>query len=341
LFRTGLFCAAVAAGTVGAVAASRLLSSGGGEICSPAAPAAGASCCSAMAAGAAAEREPAAARLGGFTSFQLEGEGSAGRQPLQGEDEKPQGKPDEGDEKREAEKTDDREALEGEDGEPVKQYPPADPALGTLEGRVILKGPPPPLPPLEVPSNHQDHASCKEHVKSEVIIAASDGSLKNVVVHVKDFKPEKRPKPREAVLDNRNCLFVPHVQATTVGSTFRMLNSDSFIHNTRGLLALDGINIAIPPKGAIERKLNRPGWGAVKCDFHVWMDAHVHVFPHELFDVTGKDGRYRIVNIPPGTHEIAFVHERLAIPFRPLIKKVTIEAGKTTALDIELEAPKQ
>lgn len=232
-------------------------------------------------------------------------------------------------------KPDSREAG----AEPEKKYPPLEPGMGIIEGTVLLDGPAPEIKALVVPKNNQDHAFCVEHVVSEELIVGPKKQLKNAVVSVGGhrYRAKQKPKPRKPVMDNRNCLFVPHVMATTVGSTLVLTNSDDFVHNARGLLRpLSGINVAIPSGGRVEKKLRRPGWGVMKCDFHPWMTAHVHVFNHELFDVSARDGTWKIVNVPPGTYEIEIWHERL----QPVKRKITVEAGKTTRLDVGLQARK-
>jgi len=192
---------------------------------------------------------------------------------------------------------------------------------------------------FKVPKNNNDYAKCVDHVKDERLIVGDEGVLANAVVFVDShtFRAKQRPRPQEVKLNNEHCLFRPHVLATTVGSKLALTNSDGFIHNTRGLLATDGINVAIPPKGEVRPKtLRRPGWGVMKCDFHPWMTAHVHVFAHPYYDVTKKDGKFRIVNVPPGKYELQLWHETLEN--RKI--EVTVVADETVEIDEELEAYK-
>ena len=221
-----------------------------------------------------------------------------------------------------------------------KKLAKIDPTLGILTGRVFFKGDPPPAEKIEVPARHPDRAHCVKHVKSERLILGKKKEIKNVVVSIDEkYRPKNKPVPRTVKLDNKNCLFVPHVLAVSVGSTLELSNSDRFMHNTHGLLKpLDGLNSAIPPKGSKQVRLRKPGWGVMICSFHAWMKAHVLVFPHDLFDVTDKSGTYKIVNIPPGTHKVQFWHE--TSPLKKIERTVTIEAGKTVKLDLQFEAPK-
>ena len=41
------------------------------------------------------------------------------------------------------------------------------------------------------------------------------------------------------------------------------------------------------------------------------MTAYIGVFTHPFFSVTGKDGKFTISGLDPGTYEITAWHERL------------------------------
>jgi hypothetical protein len=219
-----------------------------------------------------------------------------------------------------------------------KEYPPQDPSLGAIAGRIVLKGPVPAELSKIDPVPSKDHANCGMSVKSDLIVLSKRQEIKDVVISIDGYTPPAKPAPRTIVLDNKKCLFVPRVQATTVGSQIKLTNSDNFLHNSQGLLAAN-FNPAIPPGGSVIKPLPKAGWLLVKCSFHPWMTAHVQIFPHELFDVTGADGAYRLVNAPPGEYDIRVWHERLAPVKGTVVRtKVRVEAGKTLDLDLELEA---
>lgn len=222
-------------------------------------------------------------------------------------------------------------------GSVKKEYPEQDPALGSIEGKVTFEGTPPELPPIEIKADHPDRAKCVDFVKNERLVLSKDREICGVVLSVADYKPAQKPKPRKPTLDNKHCAFVPHVQATTIGSELEVTNSDNFLHNTRGVLALS-FNTAIAGGGKETQKIRKAGRGVVSCDFHTWMQANVWVFAHDLFDWTLEDGNYKIANIPPGEYELEVWHEMLAP--RGEKHKIKIEAGKATKLDWTLKAPK-
>ena len=229
-----------------------------------------------------------------------------------------------------------------ENAEKKKEYPAQDPSMGAIAGRIVLKGPVPAELSEDHPVPSKDHANCGKSVKSDLIVLSKDKEIKSVVISIDGYKPPKKPEPRTIVLDNKDCLFVPRVQATTAGSKLKVTNSDNFLHNSQGLIAAN-FNPAIAAGGSSTQHLPKPGWLLLKCNFHPWMMAHVQIFPHELFDVTTADGAYRLVNVPPGEYDILVWHERLApgLKSRVIREKVKVVAGKTLQLDLELEARKK
>ena len=240
-----------------------------------------------------------------------------------------------------AEKAEPEKSAEASTAAEEKKYPEQKPELGAIEGRIILEGPPPAVAPIDVTKSNKDHKACVKHVKNEILTLSDKKEVKDVVISIDSYKPTKKPKPRDIVVDNRHCSFVPHVQATTRNSKLTVLNSDKFLHNSRGVLAAS-FNFAIPAGGKFSKRLRKPGWVILKCDFHPWMTAHVQVFTHDLFDVTSEDGAFKIPNVPPGEYDLHVWHERLApIKGRVIKTKVKVEAGKTVKLDLPLSAPKK
>ena len=49
----------------------------------------------------------------------------------------------------------------------------------------------------------------------------------------------------------------------------------------------------------------------VKCNVHPWMKSYIAVFSNPYFQVTGKDGKFTLKNVPPGTYTLTAWHESL------------------------------
>jgi plastocyanin len=189
---------------------------------------------------------------------------------------------------------------------------PAMPArAGDLVGEIAFEGPAPVLPPLKV---NKDGKVCGTSVEDQSVIV-TEGHLKNVVVTARG-EGLNPPAPVAAVfeVDQKACLYVPHVQAVPVGSTLELVNSDPVLHNVHGR---DGMsttfNLAMPVKGMrIPRPLSKPAVVHLRCDVHNFMDGYVLVVDAP-FSVTGQDGRYAIRGLPAGTYEVKAWHERYGV----------------------------
>ena len=60
----------------------------------------------------------------------------------------------------------------------------------------------------------------------------------------------------------------------------------------------------------------------VKCNIHSWMHAYIGVVDNPYFAVSSEDGKYTIVNLPPGTYTIGVWQENLGTQER----QVTVAA---------------
>jgi hypothetical protein len=228
--------------------------------------------------------------------------------------------------------------------EEAKAEKPRDPSLGGLPGdpkttgaitgKVVLKGTPPEMKPLAVPEDNKDRAACGHEVPNERLLLGAGGVIANAVVSFVKSPSAEKPVKRSIVLDNVHCRFVPHVQATTVGSTLKVTTQDAGILHSAHSLATNSFNVSVfSPDKPVEQRLLRAGWMPIKCAVHGWMDAHIWVFPHDFFAVTSPEGKFRIEGVPPGKYEIKVWHEAL----EETRQEVSVEAGKASEVLIHLK----
>jgi hypothetical protein len=71
----------------------------------------------------------------------------------------------------------------------------------------------------------------------------------------------------------------------------------------------------------------------IKCDVHPFMLSYAFVFSHPFFCVTKDDGTFEIRNVPAGTHELTFWHEK----YGESKATVKVEADKPTTQDATFE----
>lgn len=198
---------------------------------------------------------------------------------------------------------------------------------GSISGTVKAPGAKP-LPAVPVT---KDVAVCKTSHQPEAFVVGPDGTLRNVVVYLKDISAGKPlEKSARVRLDQKSCTFVPHVAIVPVGGTLALRSSDDVLHNTHAYMGADTVfNLALPiPNFEISKTLSKPGIIKVKCDAgHTWMSAYVHVVAHPYYAVTDTAGKFELKDVPPGTYTLVAWHESLGTTEQ----KVTVAPGKPAA----------
>lgn len=207
---------------------------------------------------------------------------------------------------------------------------------GSLSGLVRLDGIPKPLPPLKV---YKHTRFCGSHVPDERLLVGRNGELQNVVVTLHAAQPQEvgasSPR-REITLDNKDCRFVPHVQAAQVGTTLHLLNSDAILHDAHAFIGAETIfNEGLPRWRKVRKTLVQPGIVKILCELHrAWMSAYIVVTPSPYFAVTDRQGSFLIDGVPAGTYSVRFWHERLG----ELSSSVVIEPGRTSKVEVSFES---
>ncbi|MBI4550104.1 MAG: hypothetical protein HY714_04185 [Candidatus Omnitrophica bacterium] len=196
-----------------------------------------------------------------------------------------------------------------------------DPAAAyNLKGRVRVL---PPLPaPEPVAVNADQAGECGSVITAPALRISAEGFVQDAVVYLEeDFPPPSEPPAVPAVLDQKNCVFSPHVVLVLPGSAVEIRNSDGFLHNVRAFdsKAVMLFNEAMPRQNQILKKIfSEPGRFTVRCGIHRWMYAIVVVPKHRYYAVTDGGGRFALKDVPAGNFTLAVWHERLGELRRPV-----------------------
>lgn len=185
---------------------------------------------------------------------------------------------------------------------------------GEVTGKVTFDGAAPKGARLNMNADPVCSKAHKGTMRSEEVIVNDNGTLKNVLVYIKDGLGTRKFPAAEAKaeLDQIGCVYTPRVLAVQTGQEVLIKNSDPTLHNVHSLSKNNPpFNIAQPKKGMVlTRKFDKSEIFKVKCEVHTWMGAHIGVFAHPFFAVTQGDGSFALNKVPAGEYTIEAWHEK-------------------------------
>ena len=206
---------------------------------------------------------------------------------------------------------------------------------GTVSGRIILDGSPPPPRMLTI---DEDVEVCGDDRPSEELVVSDSGGIKNAVLSIDDIASGKDWRlPDEFVYDQKNCSFNPRVLIIKPKMSGVVLNSDPVGHNfhtiSRGIYNINKKMKAEASFAVAQNKIRRSGIVRAKCDIHSWMQGWWVVASTPYTVQSDADGNFSITDIPPGTYTLKIWHEKLG----ETEQTVVIKTGETTETDVVLE----
>ncbi|MBI4534714.1 MAG: hypothetical protein HY708_00455 [Ignavibacteriae bacterium] len=201
---------------------------------------------------------------------------------------------------------------------------------GDITGKVSFEGAPPKSARLKMNADPVCMKAHKETVFGEEVVVNSNGTLRNVLVFVKDgLRGKKFDAPATRVeFDQEGCVYKPHVLGIQTGQELLVKNSDPTLHNVHSLSKENPqFNVAQPKKGmTLTKKFEKPETFKVKCEVHTWMGAYIGVFAHPFYAVTGDDGTFDLKKLPAGDYTIEAWHEKYGS------QTMTVKVGATGAV---------
>ena len=213
---------------------------------------------------------------------------------------------------------------------------------GTLKGHVKYDGKPPKKKKLRMDADPVCGSSHSGPVFSENFKMAEDGSMADALVYLVDVSYDGGVPSEPAVLDQKGCIYIPHVFGMIAGQELLIKNSDATLHNIHSMPKVNKeFNFAMP-KVVKEKKStfakSEPNPFYIKCDVHPWMKSWVLVSDHPYFAVTDASGNFSIEGIPSGTYDVICWQEKFGK--KTLTSSVTIGDGETTK-DFVFSRPKK
>jgi plastocyanin len=185
---------------------------------------------------------------------------------------------------------------------------------GDVTGKISFEGAAPKAARLNMNADPVCMKAHKDPMFSEEVVVNKNGTLRNVLVYVKEGLGGKKfdPPATKVEFDQQGCKYTPHVLGIQTGQEFLVKNSDPTLHNVHSLSKENPqFNVAQPKKGmTLTKKFDKTETFKVKCEVHTWMNAWITVFNHPFYAVTGDDGSFSLKKLPAGDYTIEAWHEK-------------------------------
>jgi plastocyanin len=183
-------------------------------------------------------------------------------------------------------------------------------SAATITGTVNFDGAAPQAKAIDMSND----PGCKGQAASEQVVV-DNGHLANVLIYVKEGLPAgSYDPPKEKVsIKQEGCRYVPHMAAVMVGQSVNFEDDDQTLHNIHPMPKNNPQwnQSQMPNSQPLEKTFSKPELMIpVKCNQHPWMHMYLSVLGNPFFAVTGKDGKFTLTGLPPGTYTIAAVQEK-------------------------------
>jgi hypothetical protein len=209
----------------------------------------------------------------------------------------------------------------------------------TVNGIVKLEGRVPKPTAINMAA---DLTCAKQHptpVLNQAVIVDGSGDVQNAIVFVAEGLGERtfEPPSQQAVMDQKGCMYQPHVLAMQANQPLEIVNNDPTSHNIHPVPANNREwNKSEPPGSKTEETFTREEIAIpVKCNIHPWMRSYVAVLKHPHFAVTTEHGSFTLGNLPPGTYTLKAWHEKLGT----LTQQISVGANDTKTVEFVFRPP--
>lgn len=192
---------------------------------------------------------------------------------------------------------------------------------------------------------------------------ASEGSLKDVVILLKDIERGKAFAFSPPTIEAKDCRFLPFLTVVRDQAEVNVVNMDPVMHDiqayeTSHLGPRVLFNTPLPmnphhPKLGVGAEYHKhiPGEPVkevirmtkgrrifvMQCGFHAYMESWGLAMDHPYYAVTGGDGTFSIPDVPPGNYTLQAWHPSLG---KMLEQNITVSAKQTVLANFTVESPK-
>jgi plastocyanin len=141
----------------------------------------------------------------------------------------------------------------------------------------------------------------------------------------------------QAVMDQRNREFVPHVLIVEKGTEITFPNSDSVSHHVYSFSSALAFELPLYKQGTIHPPLrfDTPGIVTLGCNIHDAMVGYIVVVDTPHFATTNSDGAARL-DLPAGTYDVQVWTPRLPSAKLPDGARIAVDPQRTSVHTVRL-----
>jgi len=208
-------------------------------------------------------------------------------------------------------------------------------------GTITLKGAPPPeIPytPLVNDPSFQAHYENEPTPTTQFFVVGPNHGLGGVIVYLQNVNQSTGPSQPAAVLDQKWGLYHPQIMAIQTGQTLLVKNSDTCMYDVDVRPTMPGNPASNQSQQAGSPPLSftfpEPEmFITFKCDIDPWMFAWVSVMSSPYYDISSKEGKFVIENVPSGTYTVAAAHRKLGRS----TKQVVVQGDKDVIVNFTFD----
>ena len=124
----------------------------------------------------------------------------------------------------------------------------------------------------------------------------------DAIIYIEDIVANKSGS---AAMKQEGKQFVPNVLVVQKGTTVSFPNMDAIFHNVFSVTPDHSFDLGSYPQGDSKSvTMSKPGVVSVYCNMHPQMVGYILVVPNGNYVRAGKDGFFRLTNVPAGKHRI-------------------------------------
>jgi plastocyanin len=128
--------------------------------------------------------------------------------------------------------------------------------------------------------------------------------------------------------------FVPRVLVVQKGTSVQFPNMDAVFHNVFSVTPDQSFDLGSYRQGESKGvTMSKPGVVSVYCNMHPQMVGHILVVPNGNYVQAGKDGFFRLTNVPAGKHRVV----AWAPNAKPVVADADVSDAEVVTVELELK----